>query len=295
MNKGSKCTRFLYTIPVTIKFRDAKKIWIAIFGLLIFLVPLTYLVAKNFSLKEQIEKLRSKYPYYTEDEIAVVEVVKNASPSVVSIIVRKEVFGAVPQVFDLGNGFQILIPGELQSQGKKIVGQGTGFVVTQDGLLATNQHVVSDPKADYEVIFNNGKKFPASIFMTDDENDLALLKVSQVPKKAKPLSLADSSKLKIGQTVIAIGNSLGELQNTVTKGVISALNRSIVAQDSSGKTEKLNKVIQTDAAINSGNSGGPLLNTVGEVIGVNAAVNKGAENIGFAIPADRLKDLLFKL
>lgn len=264
------------------------KLLILVSFIAILLTPFAFLTAKQVILRDEIEKLRTKYPSYTEDEIAVIEVVKKASPSVVSIVQRKEVFGVGRQILDLGNGFKIVIPGELQSQGKQIVGQGTGFVIGDNGLIATNKHVVEDKKSDYEAIISTGKKFSAKVVYEDSTHDLAFLKIDGAPKGLKPLSLSNSRLARIGQTVIAIGNALGELQNTVTKGVISALNRSVVAGGVGG-VENLSKIIQTDAAINPGNSGGPLLNTVGEVVGINTAVNQDAQNIGFAIPSNEIK------
>lgn len=263
--------------------------------LVAFLVamPLTYLGAKTLSLYKQLQRLRITYPQLVEDEIAVIEVVKRVQNSVVSVVVQKEVFSPGQRILDLGNGVQIIVPGELESQGKQVVGKGSGFVVGKNGLIVTNKHVVSDKQADYHIIFNDGKKFEAKVVARDPFNDLALLKIKNPLNGLTTLSLGDSKKLLIGQTVIAIGNALGEFQNTVTKGVISAINRSILAIDENvGQTERLVKIIQTDAAINPGNSGGPLLNTVGEVIGINTAVNQGAENIGFAIPAEDIRFVL---
>lgn len=271
-----------------------KPIFIIFAVLLALLLPLTYLTAKHLTLREQLERLSKKYPSYTDEEIAVIEAVKKVSPSVVSIIARKEVFGFQRQVLDLGNGFQIVIPGKLQSQGKQIVGGGSGFVIGRDGLIATNKHVIADAKAEYEVILPGGQKFPAKVFLKDAVHDLAFVKIENAAQKLRPLSLADSENIRVGQSVIAIGNALGELENSVTKGVVSALNRSIIASEGNGRTVQLDGIIQTDAAINLGNSGGPLLNTNGEVVGMNTAMNIGAENIGFAIPANKIKELLAK-
>lgn len=275
--------------------RKMKKFWLFI-GLGLFVsiaIPLSYLGAKTISLEREIQKLRRAYPQFTEEEIAVVELVKQAQQSVVSVVIRKEVFSRGERLLDLGNGFQITVPGELESQGKQIIGQGSGFVIGKDGLIVTNKHVISDKNAEYQAVFNDGRQFDVKVVARDPFNDVALLKIVKPPKNLRSLALSDSKKLYIGQTVIAIGNALGEFQNTVTKGVISAKNRSILATDeNAGQTERLVKIIQTDAAINPGNSGGPLLNTIGEVIGINTAVNRGAENIGFAIPAE---DITFVL
>ncbi len=149
--------------------------------------------------------------------------------------------------------------------------------------------MVEDEEAEYTVILSNGEKFDAKVLAKDSFLDIAILKISA--KDLPVVNLGNSEKLEIGQTVIAIGNSLGEFQNSVSKGIISGLQRRINASDSIGRSETLDQVIQTDAAINPGNSGGPLLNLKGEVIGVNVAMAEGAENIGFAIPINDAKEI----
>ncbi|MBI4101559.1 MAG: trypsin-like peptidase domain-containing protein, partial [Candidatus Nealsonbacteria bacterium] len=181
---------------------------------------------------------------------------------------------------------------------KKEIGGGTGFIVSSDGLILTNKHVILDDEADYTVLTNDGKKFPAKVLAKDPVQDLAILKIDQektIDRDGKfsinqfpTLVLGDSEKLQTGQTVIAIGNALGEFQNTISVGVISGLGRTISAS-SGGLVETLEDVIQTDAAINKGNSGGPLLNLNGEVIGINTAMSVEGENIGFAIPINKAK------
>ena len=173
---------------------------------------------------------------------------------------------------------------------RRDVGGGSGFLVSEDGLIITNRHVVEDTEADYTVFTNDGKKYAASIVARDPVHDLAILRVegSGFPF----LSFTDSQDVQVGQTAIAIGNALAEFRNSVSVGVISGLSRSITAGDSAGRSEVLDNVIQTDAAINPGNSGGPLLNLRGEVIGVNVAVASGSENIGFALPGNIAKRAL---
>jgi serine protease Do len=137
---------------------------------------------------------------------------------------------------------------------------------------------------------NDGEKMQAKVLARDSFLDVAFLKVD--PKSDLPvLKMGDSEKLDIGETVIAIGNSLGEFRNTVSKGIVSGLKRNIEAGSSYGQSEVLEEVIQTDAAINPGNSGGPLLNLEGEVVGINVAMAQGAENIGFSIPVNQIKDI----
>ena len=211
-----------------------------------------------------------------DEESAVTEVVKDASPAVVSIVISK----------DVGNIFSFF--GMPQQSGSNIqqVGAGTGFFVSADGLILTNKHVVSDSRAQYTVITTDGKQYEAKVVAQDPSNDLAIVKVEIT--NAPHLAFSDSNNLELGQHVIAIGNSLGEFQNTVTTGVVSGLSRSIVAGDRTSQ-EQLEGVIQTDAAINPGNSGGPLLNIAGQVIGVNTAVSEQGQLVGFAIPANDAK------
>lgn len=263
--------------------------------LFIVIVPAGYLAASTFSLQQEVSALRGQYPKLTDEEIAIVEAVKNTKTSVVSIVIRKEVFGRKEKLLDLGNGLQVIVPGDTVSQGKQVVGQGSGFVIGDDGLIATNKHVISDKNADYQVIFNDGTKVDARVIAIDPLNDLAIIKLTSgtLPDGVHPLPFGNSTELEIGQSVIAIGNALGALQNSVTKGIVSALDRTIIAGNSSGTTsEKLAKIIQTDAAINPGNSGGPLITTAGEVVGINTATNADAQNIGFAIP---INDLVYIL
>lgn len=169
---------------------------------------------------------------------------------------------------------------------------GTGFVVSDKNIIVTNRHVVSDPNMKYTVVTKEGKKLEVLKIYRDPAIDLALVQVADL-QGLKPLELGDSSKLKVGQLAIAIGNALGRFDNTVTTGVVSGIGRSVSAGDPfSGETELLENLIQTDAAINPGNSGGPLLNSAGQVIGVNVATTEGAQNIGFTIPINSVKSLV---
>jgi len=176
-------------------------------------------------------------------------------------------------------------------KGKELqeVGGGTGFIVSSDGLVVTNRHVVADKDAEYTVMTNDGKKYPAPVLARDPIQDIAVLKISA--DNLPTINLGNSDNVRIGQTVIAIGNALGEFRNTVSVGVVSGLARSVSAA-SRGSVEHLEEVIQTDAAINLGNSGGPLLNLYGQVVGMNTAMAIGAENIGFAIPVNKVKKVI---
>ncbi|MBI2454422.1 MAG: trypsin-like peptidase domain-containing protein [Parcubacteria group bacterium] len=228
-------------------------------------------------------------------EEAVISIVKKYSPAVVSVIVSKDVpvvercyispFGEDPFFKQFFGDF--LVPSECQNGFKRQeVGGGTGFVISADGLIVTNKHVVADTKAEYTVLTNDEKKYPAKVLARDPLKDLAIIKIEAA--NLPTVVLGDSNNLEIGQTVIAIGNALGEFRNTVSMGIISGLARTIVASGG-GVTEELRNIIQTDAAINPGNSGGPLLNLKGEVIGVNVAVAQGAQGVSFALPVNEVK------
>lgn len=239
------------------------------------------------------------YTPQTAEEKKIVDMIKEASPAVVSIVVSKDV--PVMEQYYEQDYFGFITPKYRQNgTEKKEIGGGTGFIVSEDGLVVTNKHVALDEEADYTVFTNSGRKFSARVLALDPVQDLAILKIDQsqqmdeeggyAVEKFPILNLGDSDGLEIGQTVVAIGNALGEFRNTVSTGVVSGLGRRITASDSSGSfVETLEDVIQTDAAINSGNSGGPLLNLKGEVIGINTAVVQGAQSIGFSIPINKVK------
>lgn len=238
---------------------------------------------------------------------SVIAAVKKANPAVVSIVITKDVpvieryyqqapgnqsdpFGAM-----FGNNFfqpfSMPMPQYRQNgTQKQEIGGGSGFLISADGLLITNRHVVAQTDAEYTVFTNDGKKYKATVKARDPVNDIAVLKIDG--KNLPFLEFGNSDQLEVGQSVIAIGNALGEFRNTVSVGVISGLARSIQAGDGSGQSEQLDQVIQTDAAINPGNSGGPLLNLNGQVIGVNVAVAQGSQSVGFALPANMVKSVI---
>lgn len=227
----------------------------------------------------------------SQSENAVVDAVKGANPAVVAITISKNVptyeryIQNVPGFF---GGFQI--PQLRQNSTElKEVGGGSGFLVSEDGYIVTNKHVVADTTAQYAVFTNDGKKYDATVVARDPSLDLAVIKIdgSGFPS----LKFGDSDKVEVGQTAIAIGNALAEFRNTVSVGVVSGLARSITASDSMGGRENLDQLIQTDAGINPGNSGGPLLNLSGEVIGVNVAV-ADANSIGFALSSNSVKNVV---
>jgi serine protease Do len=203
---------------------------------------------------------------------AITQTVKNINPSVVSITVKETTYN-------------------IFGQSRQSTGSGSGFIVSTDGLILTNKHVASSTDGKYTVTTSDGKQYPAEVKSQDPKYDLAILKISATG--LKPVSFGDSDKLKVGQTAIAMGNPLGQYQNTVTVGVISGLGRSIEAGDASGgTTEQLDNLLQTDAAINPGNSGGPLVDASGAVLGVVTAVDSSAQGIGFALPINLAKSAL---
>jgi serine protease Do len=211
-----------------------------------------------------------------KEENAVISAVEKSSPSVIAIGVNQRIVNP----FD---------PFSNPERRESTI--GTGFVVSDKGIIITNRHVVDNPDTKYSVVTKDGKKLEVTKIYRDPNLDLALVQVSD--SDIKHLELGDSSNLKAGQSVIAIGNALGRFENTVTTGVVSGIGRSVTAGDPfAGTSERLDDLIQTDAAINPGNSGGPLLNLAGQVIGVNVATTEGAQNIGFAIPINAIKPLL---
>ena len=257
---------------------------------------------RNFSLRDllQTEPKQNVQPVkVVSEQSQVIEVVKKASPAVVSIVASAEVpkfetyyynpFGDVPDGF--GNFFNFRIPQRRQNGTEEVrIGAGTGFIVSADGYIVTNGHVVSNQNAKYVVYLNDeenrGEKIEARVLARDPNTDLAILKIDR--ENLPFLEFSDSDKLQVGQTAITIGYALGEFDNTVSKGVVSGLARSITAGGFREPSEKLKNLIQTDAAINPGNSGGPMLDIEGNVIGVNVAM-ASAENIGFAIPGNEAK------
>ncbi|MBN1258373.1 trypsin-like peptidase domain-containing protein [Candidatus Peregrinibacteria bacterium] len=239
----------------------------------------------------------------------IIETVKEVSPAVVSIVISKDLPLYRERVFNFNDPFfgdsffnmPFAMPeldrdenGNVRTQRQK-VGGGSGFIVTADGIVVTNRHVIDDPEAGYTVILSNGTEYEADVVSEDTINDVAMLKIKNDKGEAvsglSVVKIGDSDKIEIGQRVVAIGNALAEYQNTVTTGVISAKGRSLSA-GSINSTENLMNLIQTDAAINPGNSGGPLVNLDGEVIGINTAVAYNAQGIGFAIPINDLKPLI---
>jgi serine protease Do len=208
-----------------------------------------------------------------EEESATIRVVEKVSPSVVSIVRRATLYN--------------IFSGAQESE----EGIGTGFIVDENGLVVTNSHVVDEESAEYSVVLGDGSSYEVDAVHLDESSDLAILEITA--RKLPIVEFGDSDKLKVGQRAIAIGNALGKYANTVTTGVVSGVARQLRASGAFGTDVKVyENAIQTDAALNPGNSGGPLLNSAGQVIGINVATTMGADNISFAIPVNDLKPLL---
>src|SRR3989344_6208575 len=228
---------------------------------------------------------------FEDEESAVINVVERTEPAIVSVVGTKKV-ASLRQPGDLDDFFFFfpfsLTPRPTQdSEEEQKVSAGTGFFVRSDGLLATNKHVIADNTASYKVLTNDGKEYAAQVVARDPVNDIALLKVEG--NNFPVLELGNSDDIKVGQKVIAIGNALGQFSNTVTTGVVSGINRSIVASGETSGPSQIDGAIQTDAAINPGNSGGPLLDLSGRVLGINTAISLEGQLLGFAIPSNDLK------
>lgn len=226
---------------------------------------------------------------FVEEESTVISAIEKSVPSVVTVSINATV--SRPDSFEI-DPFDFFSPRMIPGQRRQVERNiGSGFIVSGDGLVITNKHVVSNTEAAYKVLTNDKKTYDVEKIYRDPLNDLAILKINATG--LKPMELGDSSKLKLGQMAIAIGTPLGEFTNTVTKGIISGLGRGITAGSAyEGYVEKLDNVIQTDAPINPGNSGGPLINSSGAAVGVNTAVADSGQSIGFAIPINVVKDLI---
>lgn len=249
--------------------------------------PLDYIARRTTSLPVPESGSATRV---VQEQSAVIDIAEKVSPSVVTVSITKQqrVLRRRTPFLDPFDFFGL--EEAPRSPSREIEADiGSGFVVTRDGLIVTNKHVVSDTEAEYSIITKDNQEYKVERIYRDPANDLAILKVNaQLPAA----ELGDSDQLKVGQFVVAIGTALGEFRHTVTTGVISGLGRGITAGNGFTFAERLDNVIQTDAAINPGNSGGPLLDSSGRVIGVNVAIAAGANNIGFAIPINVIKESL---
>lgn len=231
------------------------------------------------------------------EEDKIIKIIEKTLPAVVSIIItehlktlEKQIPPEILSLIPKNKNGKLKIPKNLIKNKENLeINSGSGFIVEKNGLILTNKHIVQyDDKTEYTVITNDNKKYPAKILSRDPLNDVAILKIEA--KNLPVIPLGDSSKIKLGQTVLTIGNALGIFKNTVSRGIISGLSRSIYASgDKIIPSQELHGLIQTDAAINPGNSGGPLIDLSGKAIGINSAMVSGAENIGFAIPINAAK------
>jgi len=219
-----------------------------------------------------------------DDQEATIRAINKIVPAVVSIIVYDQ---ETIYILDLMTGQQT------QQTSKVEKGSGTGFLISADGLILTNKHIANAGKertAEYRIILNSGKQYYAQLIGKDPLNDFAILKIFD--KNLPYVNLGDSDKLQLGSTVMAIGNALGRYQNSVTKGIVSGIGRSLIASDQAGNAEALDNVLQTDAGINQGNSGGPLIDLLGNVVGINVAIDQGGSSIGFAIPINDARPVI---
>jgi S1-C subfamily serine protease len=214
----------------------------------------------------------------------VIKIVKHACPAVITVVITRDLTKMT--------GFDFIPAGSTPKSKSKIgktkVGGGSGFIISSNGFVLTCNHVVGDKYADYTVVIGPKEKYPAKVLARDPITDIAILKIDG--REFPYLKLGDSNKIELGESVIAVGNALGEFHDTVSTGVVSGLSRFITAySEFNQEASRLRGLIQTDAAINPGNSGGPLIDLNGKVIGINTATVMGAQSIGFAIPINYAK------
>ena len=228
----------------------------------------------------------------------IVEIAKRVCPAVITIIASRD----LPQIEEFYflpfKGERVAFPKKMNSEKQKTkIGGGSGFIISKDGYVLTCNHVVEESDAEYTVILGPDKMYPVKVLSRDPLTDTAILKIED--KAPFPfLKLGDSDNVELGETVIAVGNPLGEFEDTLSAGIVSGLSRKITAYcgtQTTCKATNLKGLIQTDAAINPGNSGGPLVNMKGEAIAINTAMIMGAENIGFALPVNYIKEDLIEV
>lgn len=279
-------------MALNLKQRDWKKIAIVLALIIVFLAAATggAIADRVFGIKpldyffpSTNSSIGTNETRTIKESSDVINVVKKVSPSVVTVSIQTPQRSVLQ--FNPFSGFSRSLQGGDQQD------IGTGFIVSSDGLIVTNKHVVSDTTSTYKVVTNDNKEYKVTKISRDPANDIAILKIDAAG--LTPIELGNSDNLQVGQFVIAIGTALGQFRNTVTTGVISGLGRGIQAGNPlQGYVEKLDNIIQTDAAINPGNSGGPLLDADGKAIGIDVAVAQNAQNIGFAIPINVVKTAL---
>jgi S1-C subfamily serine protease len=251
----------------------------------LFLIIIVFGTAVNFLMMrafvtDNINSVTAEDLRLDEQE-ATIRAIKKIMPAVVSIV-----------VYDQEKNLKITTGNTTVTKERVKKGSGTGFLISGDGLILTNKHVVNIGSKDveYRIILTSGKQYFAQLIGKDPLYDLAVLKIFD--KNLPSVELGDSDDLQAGSSVIAIGNALGLYQNSVTKGIVSGLGRSLLASDQAGNAEALDNVIQTDAEINLGNSGGPLIDLNGKVIGVNVAFDQAGSAIGFSIPINDARPVI---
>lgn len=267
MKKGNKIIKGLEAIAILI--------------LIASFITLAYCIYISISTEKEFAN------NYNAEKTGITEIVEEKKEEDISTIiekVNKSVVG-ISQIKNKGNTIFL-------EDGSVSLGLGTGFIVTEDGYIVTNQHVSGEKNSTCYVTLEDGRNFNAKVLWSDEDLDLSVIKINTT--NLEYLELGNSDELKVAQTVYAIGNPIGyEFQRTVTSGIISALDRTIkVVEDN--KTSYMEDLIQTDATINLGNSGGPLINSRGEVLGINSVKITTAEGIGFAIPINIIKPIVEK-
>lgn len=219
----------------------------------------------------------------------IISIAKKACPAVITIIASRDLPHIEEFYFLPVRGEKIAFPKKIADTKETTkIGGGSGFIISADGYVLTCNHVVDDGEADFTIMLDPDHKYPAKVLARDPLSDLAILKIEGT--NFPFLKMGNSDKVELGEGVLAIGNPLGEFEDTLSLGIISGLSRKITAYNNDQKATNLRGLIQTDAAINPGNSGGPLVNMRGDVIGINTAMIAGAENIGFAIPVNYIKE-----
>ena len=254
----------------------------AIVGGFVVYFLLTGVGTKNKETSENTSQIETK-----QEENKPIEIKENESME--SVVVKK----SIDSVVGINTVSKVTRQSFFGPQSGYVEGIGSGSIVSEDGYIVTNSHVVSDGEAkEINVLFNNGETAPAELVWNDASLDLAVIKVASDNNNLKAIDIGDSDEMGVGDRVVAIGNPLGfELQSTVTSGIISGLNRSV----SFNTGVQMDGLMQTDAAINSGNSGGALLNSKGQLIGINTAKAGNSDGIGFAIPINSVKSVIDKI
>lgn len=220
----------------------------------------------------------------------IAQIAKKVCPAAITIVATKD----LPSLENFYNialrGKNLSVDAEMPKTKPTKVGGGSGFIVSKNGYIVTCNHVVADGDCEYTVVISPEEKFKAEVLARDPLVDLAILKIDG--DSFPTIAMGNSDEIELGEEVLAIGNSLGEFDDTISRGIISGLSRRITAYAGIAGAQALGGLIQTDAAINPGNSGGCLANMDSEVIGVNTAMVSGAQNIGFAIPINLAKKML---